>query len=609
MPEPGDEFGRYRIESRLGQGGMGVVYLAHDLTLDRRIALKVVAGVLAGDPGFRERFQREATTLARLDSPHIITIYDHGEYDGLPFIATQYVAGGDLGKLLRARGALPPALAARICAQIVGALADAHRAGVVHREVKPANVLLRDPDAAEPTAYLCDFGIAQTDSEGLTGTGMVAGTWAYLAPERAAGASASAASDLYAVGCLLWALLTGRPPYGGSDVEMAIAHRDAPIPRLPGRDPLSRRLNTIIGRAMAKDPGARYATAEAFRADLLAVAGSGDGATRLTALPSEAATPRARALSPKLLAGLVVLLLAVVVGGGAAAYQLTRPDDSDPSSDRGSNQASDSAGSEASDGGLSDDERAAVTARAFQNLELALTLSSAGYDRQVEAATEVMTDSFAAEYRRTSTNAKKAYVDQKVTTTAIPIEVGITSGTEDRAEVLAVVEQTTEKVTGEPVSTTRSQVWASMVPAQDDNWLIDDLQVSNAYTGAPEPDAERQAAMDVASDFIDLFVELDYRSLDEREAKLSKLQSDDIEGVVLDPDQRSKLEASKVVVAGDPLQAGVIEFQGGQAKVLVTWRGAHTDTGASERDVAEQFRLTLHLTDGEWRVFQLESEL
>lgn len=594
MPEPGDEFGRYRIESRLGQGGMGVVYLAHDLTLDRRVALKVVAGLLAGDPAFRDRFQREATTLARLDSPHIITIYDHGEYDGLPFIATQYVAGGDLGTLIRTRGALPPPLAARICAQVVDALADAHRAGVIHRDVKPANVLLRDPDSAEPTAYLCDFGIAQTDSQGLTGTGMLAGTWAYLAPERAAGATASAASDLYAVGCLLWALLTGRPPYGGSDVEMAIAHRDAPIPRLPGRDPLSRRLNAVVSRAMAKDPAARYPTAEAFRADLLALADSE------TATPLAASRPSA--VSPKLLAGLVALLLAVVVGAGVTAYQLTLPDNPNRSSD----QPSDSA--EAPDGGLSDDERAHVTARAFQNLELALTLSSAGYDRQVDAAAEVMTDSFATEYRRTSDNAKEKYVAQKATTTAIPIEVGITSGTEDRAEVLAVVEQTVEKVTGEPVSTTRSQVWASMVPSED-TWLIDDLQVSKPYTGAPEPDAERQAAMDVASEFVDLFVELNYRSLDEREAQLSELQSDDIEGVVLDADQRSLIEGKKVVVSGETLQSGVIEFQGGQAKVLVTWRGSHTDTGASERDVAEQFRLTLHLMDDEWRVFQLESEL
>lgn len=592
MPEPGDEFGRYRIESRLGQGGMGVVYLAHDLTLDRRIALKVVAGLGAGDPVFRERFQREATTLARLDSPHIITIYDHGEYDGLPFIATQYIAGGDLGTLIRSRGALPSPLAARICAQIVDALADAHRAGVIHRDVKPANVLLRDPDAAEPTAYLCDFGIAQTDSQGLTGTGMLAGTWAYLAPERAAGAAASAASDLYAVGCLLWALLTGAPPYGGSDVEMAIAHRDAPIPRLPGRDPRSRRLNAVIGRAMAKDPAARYPTAEAFRADLLALADSEAGTPLAASRPS--------AVSPKLVAGLVALLLAVVVGGGVAAYQLTRPDDPD--------QASGPTESEAPEGGLSDDERADVTARAFQNLELALTLSSAGYDRQVDAAAEVMTDSFATEYRRTSASAKNGYVNQKVTTTSIPVEVGITSGTPDRAEVLAVVEQTTKKATGEPVSTTRSQVWASMVPSED-TWLIDDLQVSKPYTGAPEPDAERQAAMDVASEFVDLFVELDYRSLDEREAQLSELEADDIEGVVLDADQRSLIEGKKVVVSGDSLQAGVIELQGGQAKVLVTWRGSHTDTGASERDVAQQVRLTLHLTDDEWRVFQLEGEL
>ena len=168
-------------------GGMGVVYAATDTRLDRRVALKLVSGQLAGDPSFVTRFQREAAVLARLDSPHIVAIFDHGEQDGTPYIATQYVGGGDLGALIAGRGALPPQLALRVCAQIAGALADAHRVGVIHRDVKPSNVLLRDPDAAELHAYLCDFGIAQTESEGLTTAGAIAGSWAYLAPERANG--------------------------------------------------------------------------------------------------------------------------------------------------------------------------------------------------------------------------------------------------------------------------------------------------------------------------------------------------------------------------------------------------------------------------------------
>lgn len=274
--QPGDTFGRYEIEQRLGRGGMGVVHLALDNQMQRRVALKVMSQQLAEDEEGLARFHREAETLARLDSPHITTIFDHGDVNGTPYLAMQHVAGGDLGTQLKQRGPVPTPMAAAICAQVAEALQDAHAAGVVHRDVKPANVLVRDPDAAEPFVYLGDFGIAQAQSaEGLTRAGSVAGSWAYLAPERAHGAPATPASDVYALGCLLHACLTGRAPYAGSDVEMAVAHVNEPVPQLPGTDDATVEVNRILARTMAKDPADRYATAGDARADLLALARTG----------------------------------------------------------------------------------------------------------------------------------------------------------------------------------------------------------------------------------------------------------------------------------------------------------------------------------------------
>ncbi|MCH1865098.1 serine/threonine-protein kinase [Nocardioides sp. CFH 31398] len=296
---------RYRLTGELGRGGMGVVYRATDTVLHREVALKVMGGVSAGDDTFRARFAREAATLARLDSPHVVVIHDHGEHrteadaahdqPGSPYLVTQLVAGGDLGSYLARHGPLPPVHAVALLAQVASALRDAHRAGVVHRDVKPANVLLRDPDAVRTDdlhVYLCDFGIAQTavpagaadDRDGLhplTTTGVVAGTWKYLAPERARGAPATPASDVYAAGCLLWACLTGSAPYGGdSDLEVAMAHQQAPVPQLGWDDDLGRALDHVLRRCLAKDPADRYPDAASLRADLLALPRDAGGTLR-----------------------------------------------------------------------------------------------------------------------------------------------------------------------------------------------------------------------------------------------------------------------------------------------------------------------------------------
>ena len=287
LPRAGETFGRYRIDRELGHGGMGVVHAATDTVLDRPVALKVMAAHLAlpgvegpdgtaGHEEFLRRFEREAALLARLDSPHVIGIYEAGEHDGCPFIATQLVAGGDLGALLAQRGPMPPTLTATVCAQVADALADAHAAGVVHRDVKPTNVLLRDADTTALHAYLCDFGIARSAEEGgLTAAGAVSGTWTYLAPECGQGREATPASDLYSVGCLLWATLTGQPPFRGSDVEVAVAHQRAPLPQLDaGGEPFLEQVNAVLRATLAKDPAQRFPDAGVLRDALLALAQS-----------------------------------------------------------------------------------------------------------------------------------------------------------------------------------------------------------------------------------------------------------------------------------------------------------------------------------------------
>ncbi len=281
FPRIGDRFGRYQIDDQVGQGGMGVVFGATDTAFDRRVALKVVSAQLGDSDEFRIRFDREAAVLARLDSPHVIQIFDYGIEDGCPYLATQYVGGGDLGDLLTARGAMPPQLAARVCAQVADALHDAHLAGIVHRDVKPSNVLLRDADVSELHAYLCDFGIARLANEGLTAPGSVAGTWSYLSPECGRGEFGTPSSDVYALGCLFWACLTGVAPYVGTDVAIAVAHQRSQVRQLVGDDPFTLAANAILARSMAKEPTDRYPDADQLRADLLA----------LTTIPVENVTP------------------------------------------------------------------------------------------------------------------------------------------------------------------------------------------------------------------------------------------------------------------------------------------------------------------------------
>ncbi|MEO9322062.1 serine/threonine-protein kinase [Nocardioides sp. C4-1] len=272
-PSPGESIGRFRVVSRLGEGGMGVVFEALEVTLDRTVALKVIAPAFADDPAFRERFAREARAMAALDSQHVVKVYAHGEEDGYLYIATQLIPDGDLGELLATTG--PPSLgdALDLVAQVAGGLADAHAKGLVHRDIKPGNVLLRRHPSGHIQAYLADFGIARRVDADQTqlGSGVV-GTPSYLAPELYRGVPASPSTDVYALGCLLWTTLVGRPPHDGVPPAEVIDGDDVrPAPEVHGTTPLALEVNRILSLALADDPAER-ADVVSVRDDLAAAA-------------------------------------------------------------------------------------------------------------------------------------------------------------------------------------------------------------------------------------------------------------------------------------------------------------------------------------------------
>ena len=261
-PGVGETFGGYTIQSVLGRGGMGTVYLATHERLARNVALKVIAPELADDEDFRARFLRESQLAASLDDPNVIPIYDADEVDGVLFLAMRYVSGPSLQALLRERGRLSPEETLRIAEQIGGALDAAHRAGLVHRDVKPANILLAEPG---DHAYLCDFGLAKrTSSKGVTRTGFFLGTVDYCAPEQIQGGPLDGRADVYSLGSVLFHCLAGQPPYRGRRrfaVLQRASHRSAAGASRVSAPSLPLPLDDVIATAMAKDPDARHPTA------------------------------------------------------------------------------------------------------------------------------------------------------------------------------------------------------------------------------------------------------------------------------------------------------------------------------------------------------------
>src|SRR3954469_8543771 len=254
---PGEEFAGHRIEGVLGRGGMGVVYRVTDLRLNRAVALKVITPALSADDDFRRRFQRESQLAASVRQQNVVTVFQAGEAEGLLFVTMELVHGSDLRAYLTEHGRLDPAYAATIVAQIAAALDAAHAAGLVHRDVKPANVLLAG-GAGPLHVYLTDFGLTKRTSSqsGITKTGLFVGTIDYAAPEQIKGWPVDARADVYALGCVLFELVSGRPPFRReNEYATMYAHTSEPPPALSSvAAGVSPALDAVIGRALEKEP-------------------------------------------------------------------------------------------------------------------------------------------------------------------------------------------------------------------------------------------------------------------------------------------------------------------------------------------------------------------
>jgi hypothetical protein len=341
---------------------MGVVYRATQLALNRRVAIKAIAPALAGDVSFQERFQRESQLTASIDHPNVIPVYGAGEEQGTLYLIMRWVEGTDLRRLLDDRGALPVDRAVRLLRPVAGALAAAHRRGLVHRDVKPANVLVATGEEGEHV-YLTDFGIAQRidATTGLTSTGIVVGTLDYTAPERLRGGSSTPESDIYSFGCMLYETVTGAVPFDRpTGIQRIDAHLNDPIPSARAVVPdLPPRLDAVIARAMAKDPADRFADAGELGTALegvlahpasaapvpdlrpalaqpqapvpsqQATAADGTRAARTEAGPTRAAEPQTNRRRPATLlalalpaaAGVIVAIL--LLGGGSSHHRTT----------------------------------------------------------------------------------------------------------------------------------------------------------------------------------------------------------------------------------------------------------------------------------------------
>jgi len=309
---------RYTGAQPIGRGGMGEIFRATDTTLGRAVAVKVLERRYAEDPAVRERFTREALAVARLSgNPSIVTVYDVGEWHERPFIVMEYLGGGSLEQRLREEGAQPPGQALEWLEQAANALDVAHREGVVHRDVKPANLLLD----GHGRVHVADFGIASAAGlDALTQTGTVLGTASYLSPEQAKGEATSAASDLYSLAVVAFELLTGRRPFEGPTAAAeAAAHVTEEVPSVYDVNPrIPRELDPVFAKALAKDPAKRYRSCAEFVAALRAALEEAAGATAIAWRPGAAPTRR----SPRWLWPVAAFLAVAAIGAGTAAALL-----------------------------------------------------------------------------------------------------------------------------------------------------------------------------------------------------------------------------------------------------------------------------------------------
>jgi YVTN family beta-propeller protein len=329
-PRIGTELGGYLIESLVGRGGMGVVYLAQDLRLERKVALKLLPPELSADESFRDRFLRESRIAASLDHRSIVPIYDAGEIEGVLFIAMRYVEGTDLRTLLRRHGRLEPPRALAIAAQVASALDAAHARGLVHRDVKPANILVAEEAGSEEGdhVYLSDFGLTKATGSGtrLTTTGQLVGTIDYVPPEQITGGEVDGRGDQYALTCVLYECLTGEPPYPrDSEVAVLWAHVQDEPPRATDRDDgLPEGLDAVLARGIAKTPADRYSTCRELVASARRELGvSTTGAPLPVGAVAAPPSPRRHrrlavlaALAAIVLVAVAAVVVAVLVAGG-----------------------------------------------------------------------------------------------------------------------------------------------------------------------------------------------------------------------------------------------------------------------------------------------------
>ncbi|MER6070704.1 serine/threonine-protein kinase [Streptomyces sp. NPDC001817] len=272
----GRQIAGYLVESEIGRGGMAVVYRARDLRLDRTVALKLLAPELARNDTFRKRFTHESQVAAAIDHPHIVPVFEAGETDGVLYIAMRHVSGSDLRHLLDLRGPLPLPDAVRIAAQVASALDAAHEHGLVHRDVKPGNILVAEGiDTDHPEhVYLTDFGLTKKSLSltGFTSVGQFVGTLDYVAPEQISGRPVDGRCDVYGLACVVYETLTGRPPFlRDDDMALLWAHQyDDPPPPSEVRPGLGPAVDPVFAKALAKSPDARHDTCLAFVAALRA---------------------------------------------------------------------------------------------------------------------------------------------------------------------------------------------------------------------------------------------------------------------------------------------------------------------------------------------------
>jgi Protein kinase domain len=306
---PGSRIAGYVIEEQIGAGGMAVVYRARDEVLGRLVAVKVLSPALAADQEFRTRFLRESRAVAAVDEPHIVPVYGAGDADGVLYIASRFVAGGDLSSVQRAaQGPLQPVQVTDFVSQVASALDAAHAIGLVHRDVKPGNILIERIPGRPEHAYLSDFGLSKYTSAGATGltaVGRFLGTPDYCAPEQITGASVDGRADQYSLACVAFSLLAGALPFGrGDSMARLYAHVNSPVPALTSiRPELPPAADWVLARGMAKNPAERYESCTAFASALRGALGVATGAFQGASMPPGPATPGTFGYQPTVTAG------------------------------------------------------------------------------------------------------------------------------------------------------------------------------------------------------------------------------------------------------------------------------------------------------------------